>query len=113
MLKYDREKVKSILIHEEGYSETMAETFSETLVNLHEDLQPALDQWLEDRTISEEITVESVTLKMIMEKRRDDFMGALGSMSVFIEEPELAKDFLDQPTIIRGPVRKPRDRNEF
>ncbi|QKG83380.1 hypothetical protein GXN76_02100 [Kroppenstedtia pulmonis] len=112
MLKYDREKVKSILIHEEGYSETMAETFSETLVNLHEDLQPALDQWLKDRTISEEITVEGVTLKMIMEKRRDSFRGALTTMSVFIEKPELARRFKNRPTIIRGPFRKPRDRNE-
>ncbi|QKG83378.1 hypothetical protein GXN76_02090 [Kroppenstedtia pulmonis] len=112
MLKYDAEKVKEILIHEEGYSETMAETFSETLVNLHEDLQPALDQWLEDRTISEEITVEGVTLKMIMEKDRENFIGALTAMSVFIKNPDSAKDFLDQPTIIRRPFRKPRDRNE-
>ncbi|QKG83384.1 hypothetical protein GXN76_02120 [Kroppenstedtia pulmonis] len=112
MLKYDAEKVKEILIHE-GYSERMAQSDAETLVNLHEDLQPALDQWLKDRTISEEITMEGVTLKMIMEKRRTNFIGALASMSYFIKNPGSARRFKNRPIIVRRLFRKPKGGGEL
>lgn len=108
MLKYDRAALEKILVEEEHYSETVAEQDADTLVNLDARLQGALDAYLTDRTITDTPFVEGVTLKAIMEKDRCNFFSALGSMSVFLKEPELAKRYLATPRFFRGKPKAKR-----
>ncbi|RAL22602.1 hypothetical protein [Thermoflavimicrobium daqui] len=107
MLKFDAEKLRDILIHEEGYKDNEADAMKHALPKLNSKLQKYLDQWMEDRTVSEELNIEGVTLKIIMEKRRIGFCSALIFMNVYIDKPELAKKFLKRPIFHRGkPHRK-------
>lgn len=100
MSLFNEEKLKEILVNEYNHSYYRAEEKVERLKKLQEPLQKALQQWIEDRTISEEIEVEGVTLKNIMEKRESNFTSALFLMSVFIDEPEMAVEFKSIPFFI-------------
>ena len=92
MLKYDKGKLKQILIEEHGFDELNATDVSETLTYLNSELQPALDWWIEDRTVIDYPSVEGVTLTEIKSKM-GSFINALTFMNNFLDDPESAKMF--------------------
>ncbi|WP_131923028.1 hypothetical protein [Hazenella coriacea] len=89
--------LKEILLNECNFYQYQAEMEIDGLKKLQEPLQRALQQWIEDRTISEEIEVEGITIKYIMDKCQSDFTSALTFMSVFMDEPEEAIEFKSIP----------------
>ncbi|TCS96624.1 hypothetical protein [Hazenella coriacea] len=97
MSLFNEEKLKEILLTECNYYQHQAEDKIESLKRLQEPLQKALQQWIEDRTISEEIEVEGVTLKYIMDKWDSNFTSALFLMSAFMKEPQKAAKFKSVP----------------
>ncbi|TCS94863.1 hypothetical protein [Hazenella coriacea] len=95
-LIFDEEQVKEILIKELGYKETLArDVVKLILINMDEYFQSALDQWLEDRTIPEDLEVKGVTYKMIEENLNSDFIGTLLRLDTALRKPGAAESLLD------------------
>ncbi|TCS96625.1 hypothetical protein [Hazenella coriacea] len=94
---FNEEKLKEILLNECNFYQYQAEKKIESLKRLQEPLQKALQQWIEDRTVSEEIEVEGVTLQYIMDKWESNFTSALFLMSTFMDEPQDAIKFKSIP----------------
>lgn len=97
MLIFDAKKVKAILIQEGDYSNYYAEETVHLLKKLNKQLQEPLNEWIQDRTISDEFSIEGVTLKTIMEKDRCDFCNAMFYLDTFITYPEKARSYLTTP----------------
>ncbi|VBB08463.1 mitochondrial glycoprotein [Lucifera butyrica] len=102
MLKYDKEVLEKILLEECGYPAWSASLSAENIYKLDERLQKTLDAWLIDRSVSDEINVEGITIKQIIEKEHSSFIKALMTMDVFLQEPELAKKFAATPAAFFG-----------
>lgn len=65
MLHFDEEKLKRIFMDELKYLEQRAEHAVKTLKTLDEKMQPILDQWIKDRTLSDH-AVNGVTIGMVL-----------------------------------------------
>ncbi|TCS94861.1 hypothetical protein [Hazenella coriacea] len=103
-LKFNEEQVKEILMKELGYKETLARDVVKLILkNMDEYFQGALDQWLEDRTIPEDLEVKGVTYKIIEENLNTDFIGTLLRLDSILRTPGTAKAILKQ--IERGRFR--------
>ncbi|TCS94855.1 hypothetical protein [Hazenella coriacea] len=95
-LKFNEEQVKEILMKELGYDDEHAyATVKLLLKNMDEYFQGALDQWLEDRTIPEDLEVKGVTYKMIEENLNSDFIGTLLRLDTVLRVPGTAESLLD------------------
>ena len=92
MLKYDKEKLKEILMEEHGLREIDAVDTSKSLTNLSSELQEAMDRWMEDRTVIDYPCVEGVTLRDIQDIM-GSFINALQFMDGFLEDSEVEKMF--------------------
>ncbi|TCS96626.1 hypothetical protein [Hazenella coriacea] len=103
---FNNEKLKEILLNECNFYNHQAEKEIEGLKKLQEPLQIALQQWIEDRTISEEIEVAGVKLKDIIEKRKCNFTSALFLMSVFMDEHKYVEDFKSIPVFFKRDTGK-------
>lgn len=101
MLIYDKNNLKRILIEREGYNELEANSEVKYLKNLNSNLQETFDNWLNKGEIGN-FSVGKVTIHTIMEKSRVNFLSALTSMSVFIDEPKEAKKYLKRPIFFNG-----------
>ncbi|TCS94857.1 hypothetical protein [Hazenella coriacea] len=96
-LKFDEEQVKEILMKELGYDDEHAyATVKLLLKNMDEYFQDALDQWLEDRTVPEDLEVKGVSYKMIQESFNSDFIGTLLRLDTVLHKPGAAKSVLKQ-----------------
>jgi len=103
MLNFDNIKLKQILISEIGYDDgELTEILCINLHNFNNQLQATLDGWIKDRTIINDIVVENITIQQIMEKRDENFIEALITMNVFINNPESAKFFEKIPKTYFG-----------
>lgn len=102
MLIFDKELVRNILMQELGYQEDKTERGIHLLSELHEDLQPLLDQWIEDRSISDQ-KINGVTLDMVYKYfEANDIIVALIDMNNFAKHPGYAEQFLEDPYLIVG-----------
>lgn len=102
MLIFDKELVRNILMQELGYQEDKTERKITTLSGHHEDLQPLLDQWIQDRSISDH-TINGVSLNMVYKYFEvNDFFSALIHMNSFAKHPGYAEQFLEDPYLIVG-----------
>jgi hypothetical protein len=97
MLQFDSDQLKEILMKELGHSELEAKFTIKVLMNLDSRLQPVLDQWLRDRTISESFNYEGVTIRYVMKTLNFGFIKALAYMDRLVGRPEKAKKFLTKP----------------
>ncbi|TCS94818.1 hypothetical protein [Hazenella coriacea] len=104
MLKFDKDEVRKILIEEEGLAEDVTERSIELLLELDEGLQPLLDQWLKDRSISDH-KINGVSLEMMYKYfEARDFIGALIYIGMFTgdEGKGMAETFLEDPYLLVG-----------
>ncbi|MRG29440.1 hypothetical protein [Laceyella tengchongensis] len=99
---FDKQKLKTILMEEEQISDHEADIIIERLEKVnHPQLQKCLDQWMENRTVSDEFNIDGVTIKMIMEKKKRLFCSALLTMDVFIDNPQMLQSILTVPSFKR------------
>lgn len=96
MLSFDSELVRKMLL-EDGYKEKDLEIKENRLKKINLKLQPVLDAYLADRTISDDFNVEGLTMKIIMEKYSCNFWNAIGFMDAYIDDPEGAKLLIESP----------------
>jgi hypothetical protein len=82
-------------MEELGYKEDSADRSVELMRSLNEQLQPNLDQWMEDRTYSDH-PINGVTLERVFKDCAfvDDFIDAMIRMDGFAKNPRRAKKFL-------------------
>jgi hypothetical protein len=66
MLQFDEKKLKKIFVEELGCKEDRADRSIELMRSFNEQLQPILDQWMEDRTYSDH-PINGVTLERVFE----------------------------------------------
>ncbi|TCS94858.1 hypothetical protein [Hazenella coriacea] len=96
-LIFDEEQVKDILMKELGYKETLARDVVKLILkNMDKYFQDVLDQWLEDRTIPEDLEVKEVSYKIIEENLNTDFIGTLLRLDSILRTPGIAEDLLEQ-----------------
>lgn len=86
LLKIDKAAVKKRLM-EDGLNDFEAEDEMILLSRRNGCLQPLLDAYVKDRTLSEAFTVDGVTIKMAMDVERVNFWIGLDYMEVYMENP--------------------------
>lgn len=91
VLQFDKEVVKKIMMEENSYSSREADDEIFILGELNAKLQPVLDAYIADRTMSDAFEVEGLTTKMVIDKYGENFWQGLLSMNGFIKDPERAK----------------------
>ncbi|WP_371367102.1 hypothetical protein SRRS_11990 [Sporomusa rhizae] len=96
VLTFDKEVVRKMLL-EDGYEEDDITIKLNRFNKISKKLQPVLDVYLVDRTISSNFNVEGLTMKIIMEKYSCNFWSALGFMDSYIDDPEGAKLLIIAP----------------
>ena len=101
----DKKKLRSILKQQEMADHEIDVVISR-LERIHPKLQRVLEQWVKDRTISEEVNVNGVTIAEIM-KRKEGFLNALFTLNVLLDHPQLASMYQKPPVILY------QDRNPF
>jgi hypothetical protein len=101
MLTFDKTVVRKMLL-EDGYEEKDLEIKENRLKKINIKLQPVLDAYLVDRTISADFNVEGLTMKIIMEKYSCNFWNAIGFMDSYIDDPEGAKLLIEAPPFRYG-----------
>lgn len=84
-----REKIKNILIDEYDYSDHVAGVTADDLINILPQLQPALQEWVDSRVITN-VEVEGFSINQLME-RDYTFPSALISLHWLLTEPDVAK----------------------
>lgn len=90
-----KDNIIKALAKDEGYSieEATNKVNNYQLENINYDvLKPVIELWLESGKISN-FNVEGISLTDIMHKEKCDFVQALFSMSVLIENSEIAKHY--------------------
>ncbi|KPC75923.1 hypothetical protein ADL26_05370 [Thermoactinomyces vulgaris] len=86
-------------MEELGYKEDRADRSVELMRSFNEQLQPILDQWMEDRTYSDH-SISGVTLERVFEYCDvDEFIIAMIHMDDFAKSPRRAQLFLKSPVI--------------
>lgn len=101
VLKFDKELVKQIMIEECGYPSRAAADEVFFLGDIDAELQPVIDAYIADRTISDAFSVEGLTTQMIMDKYGVNFWMGLLFMNGFIKDPDRAKRTRNDLTPIR------------
>jgi hypothetical protein len=101
MLTFDKEVVRKMLL-EDGYEEKDVEIKLAALAKTDARLQPVLDAYLVDRTISPDFNVNGLTMKIIMEKYSCNFWNAIDSMEYYLKHPERAKILIEAPPFRYG-----------
>ncbi len=102
-MKIDTEKVKKILVDELDYKEFEAEHFLKDFPNINEELVPAVEQWLKDRTIVD-TDFGGITIKDVM-KTRCHFLMAINQLNRLFdddlsdEKKKRLKELLKKPRI--------------
>jgi hypothetical protein len=101
MLTFDKEVVRKMLL-EDGYKEKDVEIEENRFSKINAKLQPVLDAYLVNRTISPDFNVNGLTMKIIMEKYSCNFWNAIGFMDSYLDDPEGAKLLVEAPPIGYG-----------
>jgi len=84
-----REKIEQILIDEYSYSDHVASVTADDLLKILPQLQPALQAWTDNRTITN-VEVEGFSINQLM-ARDYTFPSALISLHWLLTEPDVAK----------------------
>lgn len=93
VLQFDKEVVLKVML-EDGWSD-WAYVQVNSMSKYDARLQPVLDAYLADRSISADFNVEGVTIPLLMEKMHVDFWNALSRIDIYLHNPELAKEFME------------------
>jgi len=90
-----KEKIVKILIDELDYSSHVAEVTAEDLLNLHPQLQPILQKWLDTRE-SSDLHTSGFSLLQLITERQYTFPSALIAMDWLLTDPKTAKTALSE-----------------
>lgn len=90
MVSFDRATVRRIML-EEGYQETQVDDSVTSVSHLDRKLQPLIDAYVKNKSITEKFAIEGLTVTMIMEKFDCDFWVGLEFLDDFIDDPERAE----------------------
>lgn len=101
VVTYDKDTVKRVMM-EDGMSEEWAEERLNALMILDARLQGVLDTYVENRTISDEVSVEGLTVKMMMFKDGSNFWDALIGLDYYLDKPDLARLKMSKFPVCRG-----------
>lgn len=94
MARFDEEKAKERLTALD-YHPVVAEMALTGIANIHDDLQSHLDAWLDG--VETPFEFKGVSLVEIMEKEGRDYLNALFTMSLFIDDPAMIQTFREVP----------------
>ena len=97
-LNIDIQKAAKKIEKELNLRPVTASIMANNLFNLHEDLFPIIECWLEGTC--KDIEFNGITLDYIMHKEKTPFIDAVFSMSVLMENPEKI-EFYKQRTFDR------------
>jgi len=102
MLTLNKERARKILVSELGMDPLDVATFLEDYPPIHEDLAPAVERWLSDRTVLD-VGVGGVTISQVMHARPTHFL-----MAVLLLNSILGKDIPpeDRPGLARNLLRR-------
>lgn len=92
MAHFNKEVVERILIEELDFDSLLVAIAIEALTNMDERLQPVLDAWIEDRTVTN-YTFEGISIKEIMEKEKSGFLSALSTMNTCLRKPGFIEEY--------------------
>ncbi len=92
MAHFDKKVVERILIEEFDFNSLLVAIAIEALTNTDDRLQPILDAWIEDRTITN-YTFEGLSMKEIMEKEKCGFLRALSTMNTCLSKPGFVDEY--------------------
>lgn len=92
MAHFDEEVVKRILVEELKLDSITVTITIIGLRKLEDRLQPVLDAWIKDRT-EMDFTFQGISIKDIMDKEECWFLSALGTMSMFLGDPEYIEEY--------------------
>jgi len=85
-----RDKIINILIDEYHYSQYVAETTANDLLNMQSSLLPLLNDWLENRKVSNKI-IEGFDVDYLMNAHQMNYLAALLALDWLLVDPEVAK----------------------
>lgn len=90
MVSFDREAVRRLML-EDGYQETQVDDSVTSVSHLDQKLQPLIDAYVKNKSITKKFAIEGLTVMMIMEKFDCDFWVGLEFLDDFIDDPEQAE----------------------
>lgn len=83
--KKQQEEIARILVEESGLSPFDVELFLSEFTSINDIFAPAIERWLEDRTIVD-LSVEGVTISEVMKKRKCHFLAAVKDLNMLLDE---------------------------
>jgi hypothetical protein len=102
MVKVDKQTLKQILESELNYQDYEADLFLRDFPEtIHDPLEKAYNQWLTDRTVSEE-PVEGLLITNVMKNRQTHFLMALREINRLFDEGVTD----DQRALIKSTLQK-------
>lgn len=105
MLQFDMDALAAALEDEKTGSSKDAQMHADYLKNLRDELQPALNQWLQNKSIDKTPLVKKVSIQMIIDKRKCSFLTALTYMNYLLNSPEKVDAFIEGRIFRRDRVR--------
>jgi len=90
VVSFDWATVRRIML-EDGYQETQVDDSVTSVSHLDQKLQPLIDAYVKNKSITEKFAIEGLTVTMIMEKFDCDFWVGLEFLDDFIDDPERAE----------------------
>ncbi len=92
MAHFDKEAVKKILVEELDFDSLLVAIAIEALTNMDDRLQPVLDSWIKDRTVTN-YTFHDISIKEIMKEEKCGFLGALSTMNTCLRKPGFIEEY--------------------
>lgn len=83
MLTLDKEHIKPILINELSYTPIAADFFLRHYPAIHDELAPAVERWLEDRTVLD-TEINGISIKHVMQIQACNFLMAIIHLNVLL-----------------------------
>lgn len=91
----DKNSITKILTEREGYTQKRAVLLSNECQNLSRELNPLLEQWLQDSDVKIDFTIQGYSLLDMMSRRKMQYLAALLDIDWLIKEPDKAKPVID------------------
>jgi hypothetical protein len=92
MLNFDKRKLYKKLTEQLGWAPSIAEASCETLIELDDRLQAALDRWLGDEK-ADDFMFDGISIRKVMIYYRYSFIQALYRMDTLMNHPDKRDEF--------------------
>lgn len=92
MLEFNKEKLVKVL-QREGWRDHEIEAMISLLGKVTSRLQKPFDEWMDHQVVSDEPLVEGWSIQSIMKLQKCHFLDALTIMDVYLDHPDLAKQY--------------------